>query len=267
MSNGIRTTKGLIKTLFGHFIFRSHLHVFSLREFVPVLAFHRISKASPRDGLTFGLNEFTSFCTFLSRNFRVISLTAILEKLKNGGSFRDELAITFDDGYEDNHDLAAPVLKALNLPATFFVATQYIGNDIDSWWDKKQGVRRKWMTWDQVRALHQMGFEIGSHTRTHADLGKVPDEQALNELVGSRIELEEHLSAPITLFAYPYGGPRNITDNNRDLVRVAGYSCCCSCFGGLNDGGTDPFRLRRIPISNWYQSPHDFGFQLSMHRV
>jgi len=259
--------KGQIKSLLGHLIITSKFHALSLRDFGPVIAFHRISKTPTKDSLTYDLDSFKDFCTFLSCNFHVVPLTKILEKLKNGESFQQEIAITFDDGYRNNHELAAPVLKTMNLPATFFVTTQFIGTEIVPWWDIELGVCLEWMTWDQVRELHRLGFEIGSHTRTHADLGKVSKEEALNELVNSRKELEEQLSAPVSLFAYPYGRRDNMTEENRELVKVAGYSCCCSCFGGLNARGADPFILQRIPISNWYQSPHDFAFQLAMRRV
>ncbi len=258
----------IVKSLLGRIAFNTRLHVLTLREVVPVLAFHRISKdPSDEDSLTYGLEDFENLCAFLSRYFHVVPLGHILKKLEDGASFDRELAITFDDGYRDNHDLAAPVLKERNLPATFFVTTRYIGTEHVPWWYAKQRVHREWMNWEQVESLHRMGFEIGSHTMTHIDLGSASEEDALRELVNSRTELEQRLSSPVTLFAYPYGWEDKITEQNRELVKLAGYSCCCSCFGGLNAKGTDPFHLRRIPISNWYRSPHDFGFQLAMHRV
>jgi peptidoglycan/xylan/chitin deacetylase (PgdA/CDA1 family) len=262
-----KSLKGQISSLLGHLFFRSRPHVLTLRDFAPGLTFHRISDTSSRDILTQSSIDIKDFCAFLSSHIQVVPLSFILEKLRNGDPFRQELAITFDDGYMDNYELAAPILKTFHLPATFFITTQFIGSDFVPWWDEDLGVRHKWMTWDQVRALHRQGFEIGSHSRTHADLGKVPEVGALKELVSSRQELEDRLSAPVTLFSYPYGGPNNITKKNRELVKGAGYFCCCSCFGGVNVKGTNPYHLRRIPIASWYQSPQDFGFQLAMRRV
>jgi len=261
------STKGQLKSLLGHLMIRSKLYALTLHDFAPVIAFHRISITPTKDSLTCDLKSFKNFCTFLSCNFHVVPLTKILEKLKNKESFTQEIAITFDDGYQNNYELAAPVLKTLNLPATFFVTTRFIGTEFVPWWDIEMGVRLEWMTWDQVRELHRLGFEIGSHTQSHVDLGKASKEEALDELLNSRKDLEEKISAPVTLFAYPYGRRDNITEDNRKLVKSAGYSCCCSCFGGLNPRGADPFYLKRIAISNWYQSPHDFAFQLSMRRV
>lgn len=267
MSDGMAVSKSRVKSMLGRLIFGVRLQAWTLRDTMPVLAFHRVSEGPSRDSLTYNPDDFKRFCGFISQHFEVVSLGRVLEMLKGGKPFRREMAITFDDGYRDNHDLAAPILKECNLTATFFVTTQFIGTNHVPWWDAKQGVLREWMNWEQVESLHRMGFEIGSHTMTHADLGSVSGEQALDEMLNSRIELEQRLSSPVTLFAYPYGGTGNITEKTRELVKVAGYSCCCSCFGGLNSKGTDPFRLRRIPISSWYRSPHDFGFQLAMRRV
>jgi peptidoglycan/xylan/chitin deacetylase (PgdA/CDA1 family) len=174
------------------------------------------------------------------------------------------LAITFDDGYRDNVENAVPVLERFSLPATFFVVTEWMGTDVVPWWDREHGVRHPWMTWDQVRQLHRKGFDVGAHTRTHVDLGTVSEAEAWAEIRGARLELERQLAAPIDLFAYPYGGPTNVAAATRSLVKAAAFRCCCSCFGGANATGTDPFHLRRIPISSWYASPHQFGLEVAL---
>jgi peptidoglycan/xylan/chitin deacetylase (PgdA/CDA1 family) len=209
---------------------------------------------------------FEAYCRFFKRHFRVVSLRDLVQKLERGEKLNRELAITFDDGYRDNFENAAPVLEKYGLPATFFVVTQWMGSDVVPWWDQKKGVRHPWMTWDQVRSLHQRGFDLGAHTRTHADLGTVSEREANEEILGARRELEKHLKAPVELFAYPYGGPGNLADANRLLVRGAGFRCCCSCFGGLIAPGTDPFHLRRVPISSREPSPHQFGFAVALGR-
>jgi len=256
--------KRYIKSLLGEIVFETRLAGFLLRNAAVVVAFHRIQDTAGSDGLTIGVAMFERYCRFFMRHFRVVSLRDLVHRLERGLGFNRDLAITFDDGYRDNFDNAVPVLEKLSLPATFFVVTQWIGTDVVPWWDREQDVRHPWMTWDQVRSLHRKGFDVGAHTRTHADLGKVSEVKATEEILGARLDLQARLAAPVELFAYPYGGRNHLADANRDLVKAAGFRCCCSCFGGINSTGTDPFHLGRVPISPWYASPQQFGLEVAL---
>jgi peptidoglycan/xylan/chitin deacetylase (PgdA/CDA1 family) len=159
-----------------------------------------------------------------------------------------------------------PVLERLSLPATFFVVTQWIGSEFVPWWDRDRGQRYPWMNWDEVRTLHRRGFEIGAHTRTHVDLGRVNGTRAEEEIAGAREEIKRQLGACSDAFAYPYGGRHHLTDEARALVKAAGFRCCCSGFGGINEAGTDPFHLRRVPVSQG-SSPDQFGFDVAFRRT
>ena len=120
---------------------------------------------------------------------------------------------------------------------------------------------------DELRTLSASSLiDVGAHTRTHVDLGSVTDDEALREILGARWELEDQLSAKVEFFAYPYGRMANLIDANRSLVRAAGFRCCCSCFGGVNVPGSDPFELKRVPISPSSPSPLQFGFELALGR-
>ena len=158
------------------------------------------------------------------------------------------------------------MLKKLSLPATFFILTQWMGSDVIPWWDRATDVSHPWMKWDQVRSLYRRGFDIGAHTRTHVDLGRVDESQARQEIVGARRELERQLKVPPQLFAYPYGRRDNLADSNREIVRAAGFRCCCSRFGGVIPKGTDPFHLARVPITARQPSPHEFGLEVALGR-
>jgi len=256
-----------IKRLFGQSLFGSRLDAVLLRNAAVVVAFHRIrDNVAPSDPLTVDTATFERYCRFFRRHFRVVSLPELVSKLERGSPPNRELVITFDDGYRDNYENALPVLEKLSLPATFFLITQWIGTDFVPFWDEQLGVRYPWMTWDQARSLQRNGFDVGAHTRTHADLGKVSGRTAREEIVGGKLELERELRAPVRSFAFPYGRWTNLTEANRELVRVAGFRCCCSGFGGTVSRGTDPFHLPRVPISSWYDSPHQFGFDVALGR-
>ena len=70
--------------------------------------------------------EFEHRMRWVQRHFNVLSLIEAVERLQSGALPERALAITFDDGYANNERIAAPILKKLGLPATFFIATAYL---------------------------------------------------------------------------------------------------------------------------------------------
>ena len=252
-----------LKTLLGRGLVSTGLHKAWLADHGVVVAFHRVNNDIPEDGLTVSSKKFERFCRFFRANFDVISLGEFVGRLERGTSVAGTLAITFDDGYRDNFEVAAPILRATGLPATFFLATRYIESNVVPWWDEALPKKLSWMTWDQVRTLAQQGFDLGAHTQHHVDLGKVSVDEAGREIRGSRQDLIDKLGRAPDHFAYPYGGRANMVEPNRALVQAAGFRCCVSSYGGLATTGTDPFRLERVAISPWFQTPEQFVFELN----
>jgi peptidoglycan/xylan/chitin deacetylase (PgdA/CDA1 family) len=76
------------------------------------------------------------------------------------------------------------------------------------------------MTWSMVRDLHRAGFTIGSHTKTHTWLANETPDRGLEEIAGSKRDLEARLGHPVRHFAYPGG---QFTPPVVDLVARAGY--------------------------------------------
>jgi peptidoglycan/xylan/chitin deacetylase (PgdA/CDA1 family) len=258
--------KSSVKRLLGHGLFASNLDAVLLRNAAVIVAFHRIQDTDESDSLSIDAATFERHCRFYQRHFRVVTLRELVDRITLGLPLDRHLAITFDDGYRDNFENARPVLEQLSLPATFFVVTEWMGTNVVPWWDEVRGVRHPWMSWDEVRALHKSGFEIGAHTRSHVDLGKVSVREARDEVLGARLELERQLGARVSSFAYPYGGRQHVTEASRAIVKSAGFRCCCSAFGGINPAGTDPYFLKRVPVSPQHTSPHQFGFEVATGR-
>ncbi|HUA88745.1 MAG TPA: polysaccharide deacetylase family protein [Steroidobacteraceae bacterium] len=227
-----------------------------------IVAFHRIDDRVADDPIGCTAARFERFCKFFRSQFRVLPLPQLLADSAAGKDVGGTLAITFDDGYSDNFEIAAPILRKYGLPATFFVATGWIGTENVAPWDRELPVRFRWMSWDQVRSLAAQGFDVASHTHTHIDMGKADAPTMKAELDLSKRTLTERLGAYSKVFAYPFGGTANVTDASIELVRACGFECCLSCHGGINDGGADPFRLKRVPIGSWYASPGQLGYEL-----
>lgn len=242
-------------------IFATGLHRLLLRGRGVIVAFHRVDDRVRGNPVGCGLDEFRGYLDFFQRHFRVVPLGELLDRVEDG-SPGGRLAITFDDGYVDNVRIAAPELRARGLPACFFVTAGFIGTRTQPWWDVEYGARAEWMTWDDVRQLRDKGFEIGAHTLTHADLGRLDGDAAARELGESREILRRELGESPTLFSFPYGAPHRMTPASRARVRDAGYRCCLSGYGGTVARGDDPYHLRRAPVTLWHISPAHLGFEL-----
>jgi peptidoglycan/xylan/chitin deacetylase (PgdA/CDA1 family) len=233
-----------------------------------IVAFHRVNDSFPEDPLTYSSRRFEQFCRYFKENFNVLSLSEQVAGCNSGKDMGGTLSITLDDGYRDNFEVAAPILRKLGLPATFFVTTSFINSPTVAFWDLKMSKAPGWMDWDQVRALDAQGFEIGCHTDTHIDMGTAPEETIRAELEVSKRKLQEQLGHPTPLFAYPFGGPNNITPRSLQMVREAGFSCCVRCFGGVNDQiNSRPFELNRIAVGQGFVTPEQFGLDLFLRRV
>jgi peptidoglycan/xylan/chitin deacetylase (PgdA/CDA1 family) len=102
------------------------------------------------------------------------------------------VVLTFDDASASHATFVAPLLKKYGFGATFFIC-EYPGFE-----DKAA-----YMTWEQIRLLHEMGFEVANHTRTHTHVDKMKKEQLVAELEAIEAKCKEQgIPRPVS-FAYP----------------------------------------------------------------
>jgi peptidoglycan/xylan/chitin deacetylase (PgdA/CDA1 family) len=138
-------------------------------------------------------------------------------------------AITFDDGHEDNHSYALPILAKHGVSATFFITAGFV--------DRDPSVLQRFqqllgcgtdnivpLDWAQVRELRANGMDIGSHTYSHPNLARLSRAKAEEELRTSKDLISDRLGAAIDLFAYPFGKPRvHVTSITTEVARATGY--------------------------------------------
>ena len=110
------------------------------------------------------------------------------------------------------------------------------------------------MTSEQVAELHQERMEIGAHTMTHPILSTLTDEQACQEIAGSRDRLQAIINSPVCAFAYPNGRPgEDYTTRDRNLVQALGFEFAPSTTWGVASGASDKFQLPRF--TPWDRTP------------
>ena len=216
------------------------------REPVSILFYHRVADENP-NAWTMPRRTFARQIEWMARRFDIVDLAEAQRRIAGGANRRPTVCLTFDDGYADNCEFALPLLLRKGLPVTYFVASEHVLTGTPFPHDVEAGVQLRPNTIEEIRAMAQSGIEIGAHTRTHADLGKVQDERQLHqELIGSREDLQQAIGKPVRYFAFPYGLHANLSAEGFRLAHQAGFHGVCSAYGAYNWPGDDPFHLRRI---------------------
>lgn len=173
----------------------------------------------------------------LAAGLSPVSLERALELLAAGEVEGRYVVVTFDDGYLDNLEQGEPVLAELGIPATIFLPTAIVDGEAQYFWyrDKPPSV-----TWDDARAALARGVvEFASHTRTHRWLPDLSDDDAREEIAGSREDLERRLGIRASAICYPGG---LYTGRDERLTREAGYRVGVSTAPGVNRTATTVLR-------------------------
>jgi peptidoglycan/xylan/chitin deacetylase (PgdA/CDA1 family) len=104
-----------------------------------ILMYHRVLESVNKEqifvqpGMFVSKNTFSSHMEFLKSNFKILSLDELVQRIETGQSLKSCCSITFDDGWIDNFANAFPVIKKYQVPATIFLATNFIGTEKLFW--------------------------------------------------------------------------------------------------------------------------------------
>lgn len=165
-------------------------------------------------------------------------------------NIKKPVLITFDDGYESLYEYALPVSKKYGIPMAVFIVTSRIGQ-------KPQFA--KYLTADEIKEMNASGFwYFGSHTHNlHTESikiysafggGKVNPmlEELRADLEESSKCLENILGSKPDIIAWPYGKHNS---EYTTIARLEGYKMHFTSLPGYNEPGTNPYSIKRIPVS------------------
>lgn len=176
------------------------------------------------------------------------------------------LAITFDDGFRSVNELAFPLLERLRVPATVFVVADHAESGaplawppLDEWLETEHRRELEPATWEELRGLADAGWEVGSHTCTHAVLDTLGPEDLERELRRSRQRCEAALGRPCLTLAYPFGA---YDARVAAAARAAGY-VAAAAFPPRGDP-RDDFGWPRVAVR---QDEAELAFRLKCSRL
>jgi len=117
-------------------------------------------------------SQFVAHLKTIRRSYRVISLEDAIHEMRDEGNLReDTVAITFDDGYAAVYEIAFPELQAHALPATVFLTTDWINQQMDLWWERLTDMVNKadFKIVDFVRVEERLGIDMARNLQGLAD--------------------------------------------------------------------------------------------------
>ena len=154
--------------------------------------------------------------------------------------------ITFDDGYVDTLEHAAPILEDAGFPAAVFVVTKYLGDRAR--WDEGGAAL---MDAAQLHALSERGFEIALHSHAHRRFDQLTLPDITEDLTTSLRHLRSLGIEPAKALAYPYGArPKRSMAAMVTALEGLGLQLAFRLGNRLNRLPlTDPFEVQRLIVT------------------
>lgn len=211
---------------------------------IVVLTFHRVrpdgepAAARSMRNLEVSVADFRRLLAWMRGSYEPVVLADWIARAAPPA--RASFAITFDDGWADNHEHAFPVLRELGLPATIFLATGAVEDRTPFWWqmpglsdaeiellkrrarpeiearlaghpDLRKAHELDFLSWEQIREMGASGLvQFGPHGHRHALMASLPRDEALADLRRCWALLRERIPGALApVFAWPNGDARD----------------------------------------------------------
>ena len=202
---------------------------------VPILLYHHIDPGRPPGKFNVTPAQFELQVQSLAAGgFQSITPANLRQAVLHGAPLPARpIIITIDDGHENAYVYAYPILEKYGFDAVIYVVAN-----------------RLWSTGclsaEQLIELSEAGWEVGSHSMTHADLTTRVGRELRLEIFGSREQLEASLGQEVPSFAYPFGA---FSPEVAGQVRAAGYQTAMGLGTSTLQGRGNLYYLSRIPVN------------------
>lgn len=204
---------------------------------VSILIYHRVGGGTS-DERDLSRDAFERQMDLLA-DHRVVGLDGALDALESGDT-APRVVLTFDDGFEDVHRTAWPLLRERGLPFTLYLTTGYVGGAMH-WEGSTAEEAGPALTWEQVAELAASPLcTIANHTHTHPR----PAEVSLEDVDRCTRTIRARLDVEPRHFAYTWG----VRLPHLEPALRERFRSVATGEVGRNLPGADPVRLRRIPV-------------------
>ena len=209
-----------------------------------MLIYHRVGGGSD-SGVDLELAVFDRQMQYLRDHCRVLSMDeaafALSFPTQTGAAAERAVVVTFDDGTADFAEHAAPILHQYGIPATLYLATEFVDSQREFPWGAPP------LSWEEIQNVSQSGLiTIGSHTHAHCLLDRIPLAAACADLDRSIAAIQANTGRIPSHFA----APKAISASS-EIDRAIRLRFVTAALAGSRvnrPGSTDLHRLWRTPI-------------------
>lgn len=199
---------------------------------IPILMYHSISDDNPNNNLLVPVKQFESEVKWLKENgFTPMLLEDVVKAYNTGYVPKKPVAITFDDGYEDNYTGAYRILKENNMKATFFIITN--NTDEDSFY----------MNSSMLKEMNENGMGIENHTSRHIEFTNISRENKIAIIQEGRDALKEKVGVDSKFICYPVG---RYDEETIEVEKELGIEAAVTTEYGISSASDGLYSLKRV---------------------
>lgn len=211
---------------------------------LPVLCYHQFTRAEQIEHrLELRASDFEAQLRYLiDNNYQLLSFADLEQILRQDRPIPPRaVVLTIDDGYASVYEVAWPILKKYNAPATLFIYTDFVGAGAA-------------LNWQELSEMAASGLiEVESHAKSHSSLARGADDKSRDsyltrlrsEFEGSEKVFKKRLDAPPKYLSYPYG---NSSVEAERMLEARGYGLAATVTRGDNTSFTNPYLVHRTMI-------------------